>query len=178
MKVPYHNTNSHPEHVGGVMVQPGETRFIDEHRHPDYPGLGDRRPAAAKPEPKGSDMAELAGEKAADIKDRLTELDDDHLAELLTAEEAGKNRKGVVEAINAELLTRASDGAGGEGGENDPAAVEVEQFAASLPNMSDDELAELAETVADDEGRLALVNEEIAKRADGGEGGENGGGND
>lgn len=175
MKVPYHNTKSHPEHVGGVMVQPGETRFIDENRHPDYPGMGARR-AAPTPEPTGSDMTDLAAEKADVIKAQLAELDDNQLSELLAAEEAGKNRKGVVEAVNSELLTRASEG--GEGAENDPAAVEAQQFAASLPEMSDDELAELAESVADDEGRLALVNEEIAHRADGGEGGENGGGDD
>lgn len=46
------------------------------------------------------------------IVGQIPELEDGHLAALLTSEQAGKNRKGVVSALQAEIQARADEDAG------------------------------------------------------------------
>lgn len=55
----------------------------------------------------GAEELEFLKRNAADIIADLPAANDEELAEFLEAEKSGKNRKGVVEAIESEIADRA-----------------------------------------------------------------------
>lgn len=119
MKIAVKNSGDSPRYVAGRMIPPGETEHFERHELP--PAM---RPAAETPAPAEagpSALEALVAGKAADVVAALETLPDDDLAAVDALETAGKARKTVLEAIQAEWLRRAADagegGAGGEGGE-------------------------------------------------------------
>lgn len=86
---------------GIVTIPDGISSDIESHGF--APIAGDEQAARA---------ASLLDGKVADITAALPSLDDAALAQLLADEQAGKNRKGVVDAIVAEQAARAAAGAG------------------------------------------------------------------
>ena len=107
-KVPFRNDGDKPVHVGSVLVMPGEMKDVDEvDIHPALP-VGIDEPEMV--------LVDLLDGKAPDVISALSSLDegenslfsDEDLADLLEAEEKGKKRVTVLEAIQAEILERAA----------------------------------------------------------------------
>lgn len=111
MKVPYTNETTKFMHVGGVTIPPGATRDVDASL---LPGPKPQAEEPAKPVMPDA-IAELLKKKVGDVTAALAGLSDDDLAKAGEQEQAGRNRKSVVEAIAAEQLRRAQVKAGGEG---------------------------------------------------------------
>lgn len=123
MKIPVTNSTAGTIWVGGQMIPPGETRHFEEHQVPRH-----FRPAPKKPkseENAGEDPAairtreltQVLNANVTAVRDYLPKLSDADIEELAALEEAGKQRKGVLEALAEEALNRASkkDGESGEG---------------------------------------------------------------
>jgi len=98
-EIPYTNTKDHVVHIGTKAVRPGETRMVDESMLPD----AHKRGGEAPPEPEQT----LIDRPVKEIAEALPNLSDAELDELLAAEEAGKTRKSLLEAIARERLRRA-----------------------------------------------------------------------
>ena len=146
-KVAFTNTKKHAVHVGGKTIMPGHTREVDETLVPGY------KPPAVEAEvvDEKAELLVLLDESVPVIVANLVDLSDDDLETLRVAEENGKTRKGVIAAIADERLTRASA---------TQDSTDPDTFAASLAEISDEELFALSETFADDEAKLALVKAE------------------
>ncbi|MEW6647198.1 MAG: hypothetical protein AB1450_08375 [Pseudomonadota bacterium] len=161
-RIPVSNNTQMPIYVGSNMVPPGETRDFPESQVPPH-----LRPAAhvaeTAPAPgnDGDPLLELLDKPIKEITPLLTALTDDELTRLEVAENAGKTRSTLIAAIAEEKLKRA---AGGTAGSPD-AAADMDAFAADLAAMGDDELLAQIDVFKADEGRLALVQAEIDKRA-------------
>lgn len=116
-----HNPGPNILFVGSTMIAPGDGRDIDTMflppEHQDAPEPAPEQ----KPSTLHDDVAELLGEKVANIVATLPNISFEalDLAEQMEAE--GKKRATLLAAMANERLRRASDkvdgGAGGEGGE-------------------------------------------------------------
>ena len=103
----YHNTAAHPVYIGGVMIPAGSTREVDARLVP-----ATAAPAAAPSEdekPADPILALLDG-TVAEVKAALPDLSEEDLAKLEAAEEGGKTRKGVLEAVAEVRIARAQGG--------------------------------------------------------------------
>lgn len=118
--VPVTNTTEMPIYVGGAMVPPGETRHFPAHQVPEH--LRPKAPAPARAPEPDTVLALLDG-TVADIAGALPGLSDEDLARLRQAEEDGKTRKGVMEAITEEVLRRADARTEGAEAGEPPAAA-------------------------------------------------------
>jgi len=150
-KVPFQNKAKHNCHIGGVVVRPGETRFIEAREHPDY-----KPPIVAVV--TQSYVQSLFELDTKDIKLALPDLSDEDLGQLEALEKARKPkpRKGVMEAIAAEQLDRAA-------GDPTQAELDAAAFVESLPGIDQDELLQLA-LDTEDEGQKALIAGELQRR--------------
>lgn len=109
-QVPYTNDGERPVHRGGKRILPGETRLVDA-AAVARPRPSDEDPAV----PESGDILDLLDGTVDEVVAALPELTGDQLADLLHAEQAGKTRKTLVEALSEEQLRRA-DEAGDQGG--------------------------------------------------------------
>ena len=112
------NPTAMPIYVGSAMIPPGETRQFDENEVPLH--LRPQKAPAPPPQPaKGPDPLEaLAAKPARDVIAAVPGLKDEDLGRLKKLEEARMHedrpapRKTVLEAIAAEVLTRAGGSQG------------------------------------------------------------------
>lgn len=106
-KIPVTNDTEHNMHIGGSVLRPGETQLVEANLVP--PGKG-HVSTQANDEPPKDHVLELHKSKGDVVIAELTalSLDDLHALEALEAS-ASKPRKGVLEAIAAEHLRRASE---------------------------------------------------------------------
>ena len=149
---PVKNHGKTPMYVGSVMILPGETRILPAHHVPAHLHPQPEQPEA-KTEEKDPLLELLTGTVLA-VAAALADLSIEELDRLEAGENATeKPRKGILEAITEEKLSRAA------------ATQETAEFIASLEGMSEDELRDQLTLVEDDAGKLALVNAEIEKRA-------------
>jgi len=102
-KVPYTNDGSSFQHVGGTTIPPGETRDVDPSLLPDWKPESDGKPQEA-PDP----LLELLGGSIASVLEVLPAMTDGELEQLAALEAANKGRKGLLEAVAAEQLRRAT----------------------------------------------------------------------
>lgn len=104
MKHPIHNPGSSPMYVAGVLIPPGETMHFDTEQLPP-----EHQPKAPEPVPEEVPdlVAEIHGMSAPNILKVLPDLSFEDLARLRGMEEAGKNRKTVIEGIAVIELKRA-----------------------------------------------------------------------
>lgn len=103
-KAHYHNTSESPVYIGGVMIPPGASREVNARLVP-----GATAPAVAQ-EPEVDAIAALLDGTVKEIEAALEGLSDEDLAKAEAAERAGKDRKGVIEALAEETLRRAAAG--------------------------------------------------------------------
>lgn len=104
--VPVSNPSGMMMYVGGHMIPPGETRLLPAHHVPEH-----LWPAAAPAEaaPPDDPLADLLKGTVKSIAESLPFLDDDELMEAEGLEALRESpRKGVLEAMAAERLKRAS----------------------------------------------------------------------
>lgn len=106
MKHPVTNDGTTNMHCGETVIRPGETRMIEAHLVPPA-HAPDAAPVDTPPPPKP-----LVERNATDIIAALLDLPAADLDALEAAEKAkeAKARKGVLEAIAAERLRRATTG--------------------------------------------------------------------
>lgn len=122
-KIPIKNTGKNFLHVGGRVIPPNETHLVDEHLVP--PALlpkpaasesveptGDQpstdQPSADQTQPTDQALLDLVAGTVSQIVPQLAALSDDDLVTVHALELEGDNRKGVLEAIEAEKLERAT----------------------------------------------------------------------
>ncbi len=105
-EIPVTNTTNANLHIGGKVIIPGETRMVDERIVPDSLKTKEQNAGDAE-EPRDPIHGLLEG-TVVEITAALAGLSTEELAQLHDAEVAGKNRKGVLEAIAADQLRRAA----------------------------------------------------------------------
>lgn len=147
MDIPVKNNTEQMMHCGGYMIAPGETRIIPEQHVPQH-----LRPVQAekKPAPKAdSNVLDLLDKGVKDIAAALPGLSDADLQRLRAAEEAGKTRKTVMNAIDELVMKRAD------------AAAKREEF----NQVEIKDLVEYRAGVLEDADELALVDEILKARS-------------
>ena len=136
-KIPYTNHSDKYQYPGGVCVPPGETRLVDE----QFAG-----------QPKSFTVEDFLSQKPGVIKSQVIDLNDEQLEQTYLAESEGKNRKTVIEPLEAELDSRK-------------AKQLHDEVVAELYELTDEQLHE--ELLAcEDETRKAIIEQVIAERAD------------
>ena len=139
-KKPYTNTTDKIIHIGNCTIWPGQTREVDETLLPDY-----RPPARQEPQDDtNAALAALLDGSVNEVRDALESFDADQLDTLESLESAGKDRKGVAEAIADERLRRA-------------ARAELDAFASSLEGLDEEGLLAKLDEVGDDLDRQKLI---------------------
>ena len=115
-QIPVKNNGANALYVGGTCIPAGETRLLDAHRVPItlHPSPA---PAEQAAPPVDAVLALLDG-NVRSIVAALPALSDADLARLAAAEQAGKTRSTLVEALGEEQLRRAA--AGQDGGAEAP----------------------------------------------------------
>ena len=152
-RIPWTNPKSHPVHVGGKRVDPGETRDVD------VALVQTPAPTAGDPEPDpDAAYRRILGHRVGEVTEMLGTLQTADLDRLETLEsDAANPRKGVLEAIEAERLERAKAGDQSDGGGDAMADDEaLAQFRGELADMPANELQDLR-TLYDVEGYEAYL---------------------
>lgn len=113
-KTSFTNNGTTPVYAGGVLVRPGETRLVDPTA---VDGLTDAPEAPAPSGDQTNSLLSLLDQSVAKITKGLAELSDQDIEALRVAEENGKTRKGVLQAIEALRIERvaAAEAAAAEG---------------------------------------------------------------
>lgn len=101
MKVPYTNNTTTAQYIGPLLIQPGDTRMVDDSFLP-------KEPTAATPAEPTDPVLALLDANVATVTSSIAALSDADLDRLETAEQNGKTRKGVLEAIAAQKIDRAA----------------------------------------------------------------------
>lgn len=102
-RIPVTNTGDTAIYAAGVLIPPGETRMVEALQLMTT-SAGTETPAAA---PATDSVLDLLDHSVKDIIAALPEVSDEDLDTLETAEQDGKTRKGVLEALAAERIRRA-----------------------------------------------------------------------
>lgn len=105
--VPFTNNTINTLHIGGATIPAGETRDVDESLLPGY-GQETIGPEAELP---SNPMIEMLKSNVRSVLEEIAALSDADLTQLVAQEEAGANRKTIIEAVGAEILRRAAGGA-------------------------------------------------------------------
>jgi len=114
MMQPYTNHSSRTVTIGSRRLEPGQTRLVEETM---IPGFVVPEPA---PEQPIDDLAELLDGSVKQVSEALPGLDQDQLERVRKLESSGKQRKGVLNAIEEQRIERAASSA--DEGEEDAAA--------------------------------------------------------
>lgn len=103
-RIPYTNTTDAPAYVAGILIPPGETRMVEAIQLAKPVPMPASKPAPDAPVPV---LLDILDNSVKDITAALSDLDATQLDELETAEQNGKTRKGVLEAIAAARIELA-----------------------------------------------------------------------
>ena len=131
----YTNNTAQIQFVGGKLIPPGESR-----------------PVMVRPVSNAApkvDYDAILNCKVSELAERIEILSLDALQAMLAAEENGANRKGAKELIKEQISGREYD-------------LDLQVFALSLTDVED--IDALLLLVGDDENKVAMVEEEIARR--------------
>ncbi|MGI9278189.1 MAG: hypothetical protein ACR2PX_00955 [Endozoicomonas sp.] len=156
-KIPFHNKEKNPVHIGAVTVPAGETRMVEAAyvlARADQQGR----------QPQSSESTEWSLEAFVKLKQdeeikQLPELTDDQFAAVAEYYENNQPPKKLEKALPIEAGARA-------------AQKEADDYVAALDAMSKEELQAELLVQAEDEGRLALAQAELSKRQSAEEGEE------
>lgn len=113
-RIPITNHGASMMYVGAVMIPAGETRVFEEGQLP--PHLRSPKAPAAEPAPEPDDRLEILELSVANFTRHLGERDetgapyasDEDLVFFREAEAEGRDRKGIIEALDQETLARAA----------------------------------------------------------------------
>jgi len=114
MMKPYTNHSSKTATIGTRRLEPGQTRLVEETMIPGF------AVPPAPPERPIDDLAELLEGSVKQVTESLPGLDQDQLDRVRNLESGGKQRKGVLNAIEEQVIERAASSAddGEVGGAN------------------------------------------------------------
>jgi len=108
--IPYHNTGKTVKHIGGISINPNETRMVDETQVPKASQpIQDPEP---EPEPEAvpNPLADLLACSVPEIVAALPNFGMEELEELEALEtNMDKPRKGVLEALDKRRLEIAQE---------------------------------------------------------------------
>lgn len=107
--VPVTNTTKANLHLAGKVIAPGDTRHIDITMVPDH--LLPKERSEEVTEAPADPIVELLSGTVPEVGKALPDLDDEQLNAVEANEKVGQQRKGVLEAITAERLRRATPSA-------------------------------------------------------------------
>jgi len=148
-EVPVKNDGKTTRYVGGFAIPPGETRILPAASVPRHLH---RAPTPVEPkEAPDTFVADTLDGTVDEIKAILPTITAEDLDVLETAEmdENGKNRKGVLNAIQEERLNRAAN-------------AELETFRSEVRTiLTEDELLTLAEQFEADDARTGIIMEQM-----------------
>lgn len=152
---PIHNAGATNLFVAGVVIPPGETKVFEEADLPPHLRGGSAEPAPAPVRP-ADPVLELLDQNVAEIIKAIEARDeqgrptvsDDDVLRLKQAEEDGKTRKTLMKAIDEEWVRRADEAQNRE---------DLAAFAASLPDMTAEQLAELKTKHQEDPQRVQAI---------------------
>ncbi|MBU2979012.1 hypothetical protein [Alteromonas sp. C1M14] len=130
------NNTENLKFYNSVLIHPNESRLV---------------PVIASAVKHQFDPSSIISLKVSEIKTRLNVLTIDELSQLKVAEESNQSRQSAIKLIDAEIEKREYDN-------------ELSEFALTLSSI--DNLDELQLEVADDEVKLAMVEQEIESRAE------------
>lgn len=148
-EVPVKNYGKIDMHIGGKLIPAGETKFVDE-RFVATKQAPPETPAETEPNP----VLDILKQNVKQVAEALAAVSAEDLDALELAESAAENpRKGVLEAVNIERLSRANE------------VQETEEFIAELKAMNEEDLTDAMDTFRNDDGKMALINEEVDRRA-------------
>ena len=160
MKKAHTNNTGRIQHIGSVMIQPGETREVEEMHLLAHVGVSKSDKAASKP-PETSAVEKIRSASIKKIVAQFPKLTIETINELEIAEKDDKSpRIGLISAITEERLSRSATA-----GDEEKAAFD--NFIKSLDGMSEAELIEQGADFAGDETKAAYldaVNDELAER--------------
>jgi hypothetical protein len=104
--VPFTNNTINTLHIGSATIPAGETRDVDESLLPGY----GQETIVTEAELPSNPMIEMLKSNVRSVLEKIAALSDADLAQLVAQEEAGANRKTIIEAVGAEILRRAAGG--------------------------------------------------------------------
>ena len=140
MKKAITNTTAAIMFVAGKMINPGENRTVEVKETPTPSSF------------TGTiNIESILSSPVAKLDEVLAPLKQDALQQLIAAEAAGQNRKTAISKIESAIKEREYDS-------------ELSEFALALSSV--EELDPLLLEVADDETKTAMVQDEMAKRAE------------
>jgi hypothetical protein len=151
------NKSNAPMYVGNTMIPPGEGKLVE---------VPTRAPIAAPAQPQGPNLVErmttFLDRPVKDIVPDLAEVTHEALDLAESQELAGKNRKTLIEAIQAERLARADEKLQAEQAQQVDEALQAARDNLLAARLA---LANLPETATKEErdAALALVDEAQAK---------------
>ena len=152
--VAYHNTGKMAVHIGNKCIMPGATREVDETL---IPGFKPPTPPKAETLDPTAELLSILDGSVGEVTAALVDLTAEQLDVLEKAEQDGKTRKGVIEAIAKSRLELAAQG------DDDP-VTDLDKFAAELESQLGIYLLELKELHKDDDHLLSVIRAEINKR--------------
>ena len=148
-KVSFHNKTDKPVHLGPVMVMPGQTREVPEQYAVHRVQTAVRTVEELQAE--SFDVTAFARQNQATEIAALPELSDADFKAVVDYYATHQAPKKLAAALRTEMEARAAEAA-------------AAKYVDSLAMMSDEELNAEADAVADDNGRLALVQAEQETR--------------
>lgn len=105
-RIPYTNDGDTAKYVAGILIPPGETRLVDA-LQVSAPVPMDDAPEAPPPVPTEDVLVAILDGSVKDITEALPALTLEQLDTLELAEQGGKTRKGVIEALAAARIALA-----------------------------------------------------------------------
>ncbi|MBO9493859.1 hypothetical protein J7438_07135 [Thalassotalea sp. G20_0] len=145
-KVPYHNKTEKPVHIGAVTVPPNQTRMVES----QYLLIKAREDLLETTAAVWNLEAFVKQNQETEIA-QLPELTDQQLEQVVAHYSQNTPPKKLKPALEAEVVTREE-------------ARKADEYVTSLETMSDEELKAELLSVGDDEGKLALVQDQLSKR--------------
>lgn len=148
-KVPYHNKTEKPVHIGAVTVPPNQTRMVESQYL-----LIKAREDLPETTAAGWNLEAFVKQNQETEIAQLPELTDQQLEQVVAHYSQNTPPKKLKPALEAEVIAREE-------------YRKADEYVASLESMSDEELKAELLYVGDDEGKLALVQDQLSKRKDG-----------
>lgn len=108
------NAGSSPMYVGSICIAPRETRVLDLADLPAHMRAPAPAPMPEEPQAEPDPLLEMLMLPVNHLRARIEDMPEEGIRTLLAAEIAGRARKGAVEAMESELLRRASAAADDE----------------------------------------------------------------
>ena len=148
-KVPYYNKTEKPVHIGSVTIMPNQTRMVDS----QYLLIKVRENLVGTTVVAWNLNEFVKQNQEAEIA-QLPELTERQLKQVVVYYSQLQTPRKLKLALEAEVVSREE-------------ARKADEYVTSLEEMSDEELKAELLSVGNDEGKLALLQDQLSKRKNG-----------